>query len=663
VSALHIFCRYAVLILPLAASTPAAASAQAPVGNSAASTTAAATTAEAYYQFLLGRHLEGDGQIDKAVAAYQRAAALDPASSAIPAELAGLYARQGRIKEATSAAEAALKLNPADVDAHRVLGSVYASLADPDDAGKTPADSADNVRKAVEHLEKAHRADGTDRDAGLDLALSRLYIQSDQDQKAADLLRRVIEYEPDAGEAYVLLAHVETSLGHAERATDALEAGAAANPRLLQTLAGLYETQQNWAGAAETYERLSHFNTGSVEVKTKWAAALLQTGDDKDATKARDLLVEVNRAAPTETRPLYLLSVAERKRHDYAAAETAAKRLVALDTEGSSGSFALAQVYEDQHLYGRAADTLAPAVARLDSAGRQGTGHDLLTLLAHLGFAQLQAGRADAAIRTFSRARELAPGHSFDTSLAQAYIAAKKYDEAADIARGARLAQPDEPRYTELEARALTLAGKKDRAVTLMRDLAATRPTDVGVQLAFVQSLEDAGRRAEADGTLKKAADTFPGDVRVPFQQGALLEKRKDYAGAEAAFRSALAKDPAHAPTLNYLGYMLAEHTDRLDEAVSLVQQALKADPDNGSYMDSLGWALVQQKKYEQAEPLLKRAAAQLPSNSVVQEHLGDLLWAKGQRQDAVSAWQRALDGDREEVDVKAIEKKIAKGH
>jgi tetratricopeptide (TPR) repeat protein len=657
VSALIISSRRAVLVLSLL-SAAGVASAQTPSGTSPAGD----KTAEAYYQFLLGRHLEGDGQIDQAVAAYQQAATLDPTSSAIPAELAGLYARQGRIKDATTAADAALKLNPSDVDAHRVLGSIYASLAEPDETGKNPADATENVRKAVDHLEKAHRADGTDRDAGLDLALSRLYIQSDQEQKAADLLRRIIEYEPDAGEAYVLLAHVETSLGHPERATDALEAGAAANPRLLQTLAGLYETQQNWAKAAATYQRLSGFNPGSVDLKTKWAAALLQTGDDQDATKARDLLIEANRAAPTETRPLYLLSVAERKRQDYPAAETAAKRLVALDPDGTSGVFALAQVYEDQHLYGRAADTLGPAVARLDSAERKGQGRDLLTLLAHLGFAQLQAGRADAAIKSFTRARELSPGHSFDTSLTQAYIAAKRYDEAADVARAARLAQPDEPRYTELEARALTLAGKKDRAVTLMRDLATARPTDIAVQLAFVQSLEDAGRSAEADGALKKVATNFPGDVRVPFEQGALLEKRKDYVGAEAAFRSALAKNPDHAPTLNYLGYMLAEHTGRLDEAVSLVQQALKVDPDNGSYLDSLGWALVQQKKYDEAEPLLKRAAAQLPSNSVVQDHLGDLFWATGRHQDAAAAWQRALDGDREEIDVKAIEKKIAKG-
>src|SRR4029078_11284181 len=98
-------------------------------------------------------------------------------------------------------------------------------------------------------------------------------------------------------------------------------------------------------------------------------------------------------AHPPQARPLCLLSVAERKRRDYSAAETAAKRLVALDPDGSSGAFALAQVYEDQARYDKPADTLGPAVARLDTAGRQGTGRDLLTLLAHLGCAQLQAGR------------------------------------------------------------------------------------------------------------------------------------------------------------------------------------------------------------------------------------------------------------------------------
>ncbi len=265
-----------------------------------------------------------------------------------------------------------------------------------------------------------------------------------------------------------------------------------------------------------------------------------------------------------------------------------------------------------------------------------------------------------AAVKTFERARGLTGNAtSFDASLIQAYLMARQYDRAADLARAARLRQPNEPRFAELEARALVQSGRKDRAVVIMRDAVTANPTDVAAQLTLAQMLDDAGRTNDADRVLDDAAKKFPADVRVPFERGALLERRKDYTGAETAFRQALTHDPLHAPSLNYLGYMLAERGDRLDEAVALVERALTIDPGNGSYLDSLGWAYLQQKRFEKAEPLLRQAADQLPGNSVVQDHFGDLLWAIGRRQEATAAWRRALDGDRDQVDIKSIEKKL----
>jgi len=395
-------------------------------------------------------------------------------------------------------------------------------------------------------------------------------------------------------------------------------------------------------------------------VKTRWAAALLQQDDNEaSANKAKELLTEVTTGAPTEARPLYLLSMAERKRRDYAAAEAAARRLMTLDPSSATGPFALAQVYEDQRLFGKAADVLAPAVARIDDKDEEGR-RDLLALLGHLGFAQLQAGLGSAAVKTFERARSLAgSGTGFDTSLVQAYLLARQYDRAAELARTARLRQPNEPRYAELEARAMSQAGRKDRAVVIMRDAVSANPSDIGAQLTLAQMLDDAGRATDADRVLDDAAKKFPSDVRVPFERGALLERRKDYPAAESAFREALTRDPLHAPSLNYLGYMLAERGDRLEEAVQLVERALTIDPGNGSYLDSLGWAYLQQKRFDKAEPLLRQAADQLPGNSVVQDHFGDLLWALGRRQEATAAWRRALEGDRDQVDVKNIEKKL----
>src|SRR5438132_4108842 len=80
---------------------------------------------EAYEQFLIGRRLESNDKVDAAIAAYKRAMQLDPASAEVPAELSALYLRQNRGPDALNAAEQALKIDPANREAHRVAGFVY----------------------------------------------------------------------------------------------------------------------------------------------------------------------------------------------------------------------------------------------------------------------------------------------------------------------------------------------------------------------------------------------------------------------------------------------------------------------------------------------------------------------------------------------------------
>src|SRR3954467_2668522 len=82
------------------------------------------------YYFLLGRYLEGENKIDAAVDAFKKAIELDPASAEPRAELAALYARADRAREAVDAADAALKVDPQNREANRILGSVLAALAE-----------------------------------------------------------------------------------------------------------------------------------------------------------------------------------------------------------------------------------------------------------------------------------------------------------------------------------------------------------------------------------------------------------------------------------------------------------------------------------------------------------------------------------------------------
>ena len=114
-----------------------------------------------------------------------------------------------------------------------------------------------------------------------------------------------------------------------------------------------------------------------------------------------------------------------------------------------------------------------------------------------------------------------------------------------------------------------------------------------------------------------------------------------------------LARDPENAAALNYLGYMLAERGERLDESVGYLKKALQIEPENGSYLDSLGWAYFKADKLDLAEDNLKRAADQLKTNSVIQDHYGEVLFKlrtlrRGDRRvDARARRRRRFDRSR----------------
>ena len=94
----------------------------APAAPAAAQAASGPPEAGAGYYFLLGRHLESERKIDEAIAAHRKAVELAPASAEVRAELAGLYARQDRAREALDTAEAAIRIDPSNREANRILG-------------------------------------------------------------------------------------------------------------------------------------------------------------------------------------------------------------------------------------------------------------------------------------------------------------------------------------------------------------------------------------------------------------------------------------------------------------------------------------------------------------------------------------------------------------
>jgi tetratricopeptide (TPR) repeat protein len=615
-------------------------------------------SATAYFEFIRGRHLESLGQIPQALDAYRLAAEADPKSAAIPAEIATLNARANRTEEATRAAGQALAIDPDNAEAHWVLGTIFAAeLEGRVEAGRPATAAKPTVDDAISHLERARPS--RPLDSGLSVTLGRLYLTKRDFIKARQRLDPVLEREPDHAEAAYLIAQAQLGAGDLDAAARSLDVVIAAEPQFTRALidrADVALRQRRWDDAAAAFAKAAAALPDRLDLKLRQASALLRGG--KHAAAA-DLLETVERERGDDARVPFLRVDVERARHDYARAERAARRVIELEPDRVTGYHALSQVLADRREHRAIVDLLAPAVARLD--GKEDA-RALAALRASLGVAHIQLREFDGGIAAIDRARRdggADPG--LDALRVQARLEADRVDEALAVVTEARRTDPASQRLLGLEAETRLRRGERDRAFSLYQQSIDADGSDADMHIAFAGLLLEAREFTRAEAVLTAARTRFPEETSIPFQLGAVFEEQARYEDAERAFRDALLIDPKHAPSLNYLGYMLAEHGRKLDEAVKLLHEAVDLDPYNGSYLDSLGWAYFKRGAYDRARTYLMRAGDQLPRNSVIQDHVGDLLFATSDRDGAVAAWRRALDGDGRSIERHVIEQKIEK--
>jgi tetratricopeptide (TPR) repeat protein len=246
-----------------------------------------------------------------------------------------------------------------------------------------------------------------------------------------------------------------------------------------------------------------------------------------------------------------------------------------------------------------------------------------------------------------------------DAYIVQVHIAAGQLAEALTAVQGARKAFPDDARLTRLEADVLRRQGHVDEGLAVIKRLTEKQNAGASGPITIAEYYGLAERYTDAVQVLEDARRRWPQDLSVLFQLGAMLERGKRAAEAERVLRDVIQRDPKHAPALNYLGYMLADRGERIEESIQYIQRALAVDPHNGAYLDSLGWAYFKSNQLDLAETNLRQAADQLARDSVVQDHFGDLLFRRGRFDEAIAAWQRALAGDGESIQRSQIDRKI----
>lgn len=218
----------------------------------------------------------------------------------------------------------------------------------------------------------------------------------------------------------------------------------------------------------------------------------------------------------------------------------------------------------------------------------------------------------------------------------------KRYDEAlqwySSVGRGDQFIGA-QSRY----AGVLAKQGKLDEARQHLQSVAgANNQQRVQLTQAEAQLLREAGRYQDAFDVLGRALEQLPNYPDLLYDHAMAAEKIERYDVLESNLRKLIEIRPDNAHAYNALGYTLADRSERLPEARELIEKAIHLTPEDPFIMDSMGWVLYRQGQFKESLDWLQRAFMMRPDAEVA-AHLGEVLWADGQRERAQQVWTDAL--------------------
>lgn len=649
---------------PAATQTPTPAAAQ--TAAQPATLSARERRVKAYAKLMEGQRFftnaRGAGGITRddlssAQKAFELAAALDPTLSEAHtalAEIAFFFLDDQTLAERH--ATAAVRVDNNNFGAQRILSRIYSLKAglDPDKIDRAAAD------RAIAALKEVLRIDPSDGEA---LALlGEFYALTGRDNEAIDAFRRWMgapatvdtnfykvisqgrELSPDAAAARLAEAYLKA--GRTGEAVEAVRRALSINPENTQYLALLGEAID--AGSGEEPEAITELQRMIAANPTNLAAVSLLAHAQARSGKVDAALATLRAGIATRS-------------GDNREQQQQRRRLV----DDLAGILADALRYDEaiaayeEQLKARGV-TDQPLTADSDKEAARPPLERILNL-------QRQAGRLDDAFATAARMRRLLGSNDPRADFYSIAVLREqgKRREALEAVRAARLKFPEVAEFLRLEAETLGELGQIEEGATLLRGrITGKLEDDYPAYLSIANLYLQAGRGKEAVVAARKLLELAPPDQPQLVTQALVMlssaqERAGDPKGAEESLRRILSKSPNDATALNNLGYFLTERGERLPEALDMVKRAVKAEPTNPNYLDSLGWVYFKLGQLDEAERYLNDAARRNTRSSTVQEHLGDLQHKRGQLEQARAFWRKAIGLATDASDITRLKGKI----
>jgi tetratricopeptide (TPR) repeat protein len=206
----------------------------------------------------------------------------------------------------------------------------------------------------------------------------------------------------------------------------------------------------------------------------------------------------------------------------------------------------------------------------------------------------------------------------------------------------------------------LSKRGQFDEARQLLQQApAANDQQRVQLVMAEAQLLRDEKKFEEAYQLLNQTREKFPDQPDLIYDTAMMADQVGKPDVFEKLMRQLIKLKPDHAQAYNALGYGLLERNERIPEAMQLVEKALELAPDDASIMDSVGWGYYRNGKLDESVKILRRAYTASNANPEIAAHLGEVLWVRGDKQEAKKIWQDSLKENSDNEQLQTVIKKF----
>lgn len=604
--------------------------------------------AEALSHFSLGMLAEAGGDPAAAFEHLQAAIQLDPDEETLYAPAVAVALELKQPDDALRLAQKLVKRHPNTENPALLLARVYALTSRPDDAERL--------------FHKVLRDFPENQDAQVFLA--QLYLSQDRRDDALEILRTAIKSQRNNAELLRLLGMLyidrARTLGDSPDAQTVAEEGigflrqaldqAPDNPISWQQLGAALFTIHRSDDALKAFQEARRNAPEDLPLARLVIDLLLQTGRYDEAIDACERI-----SAETGTEPeLWIQYLAEKiPASEYPRLTDYLEKKIREQPPAPAFYYAqLGALYIEASENQKAEMLLSEALSHYPADNR---------LRTVLGFLHLQQERYDLAYTELNQVRAEAPETEWANNPFYLYnflVAAQKSDHLEEAARTLSRTYTNNPVVLTQYMRSL-LTGKSpvstESAIELLEVFHTQSPKAAEAlyylmvlqteQKNYAQALETA-TKFEALG--QKCGETNLLNGQFYYQYAALHERTGQLDTAEKLFFKAIdsGEQPVTAAAQNYIAYMWAERGEKLDTSLELIQKALQFDPENGAFLDTLGWIYYQQGRYAEALRELEKAKDAVADDPSVWEHLGDTWLKQGNPEEASRHWKKALELD-----------------